>query len=111
MGWTHFTLLLPIKDRLKREFYAEMCRIERWSTRTARRSRRSSAISSSAPPTSSWRPLGHSKQVNRPRCNPVNPRSDYVKMRAFETARLGEAGVLTLRMGAEWRRACCRSRS
>jgi predicted nuclease of restriction endonuclease-like (RecB) superfamily len=34
LGWTHFTLLVPIKDSLKREFYAEMCRIERWNTRT-----------------------------------------------------------------------------
>jgi predicted nuclease of restriction endonuclease-like (RecB) superfamily len=34
LGWTHFTLLLPIKDPLRREFYAEMCRIERWNTRT-----------------------------------------------------------------------------
>ena len=34
LGWTHFTLLLPIKDSLCREFYAEMCRIERWNTRT-----------------------------------------------------------------------------
>ena len=33
LGWTHFTLLIPIKDPLKRDFYAEMCRIERWSTR------------------------------------------------------------------------------
>lgn len=34
LGWTHFTVLIPIQDRLKRDFYAEMCRIERWSTRT-----------------------------------------------------------------------------
>jgi predicted nuclease of restriction endonuclease-like (RecB) superfamily len=34
LGWTHFTLLLPVKDSLRREFYAEMCRIERWNTRT-----------------------------------------------------------------------------
>jgi predicted nuclease of restriction endonuclease-like (RecB) superfamily len=34
LGWTHFTLLLPIKDSLCREFYAEMCRMERWNTRT-----------------------------------------------------------------------------
>jgi len=34
LGWTHFTLLIPIDDPLKRDFYAEMCRIERWSTRT-----------------------------------------------------------------------------
>lgn len=37
LGWTHFTLLIPIKDPLKRDFYAEMCRIERWSTRELRR--------------------------------------------------------------------------
>jgi predicted nuclease of restriction endonuclease-like (RecB) superfamily len=36
LGWTHFTTLLPIKDPLKREFYAEMCRVERWSTRALR---------------------------------------------------------------------------
>jgi len=28
--------LLPIKDPLKRDFYAEMCRIERWSVRGLR---------------------------------------------------------------------------
>lgn len=33
LGWTHFTLLLPLDDALKRQFYAEMCRVERWSTR------------------------------------------------------------------------------
>jgi predicted nuclease of restriction endonuclease-like (RecB) superfamily len=36
LGWTHFTMLLPISDPLKRDFYTEMCRIERWSTRTLR---------------------------------------------------------------------------
>ena len=37
LGWTHFTLLIPIRDPLKRDFYAEMCRIEGWSTRELRR--------------------------------------------------------------------------
>lgn len=36
LSWTHFRELLPIDDRLKRDFYAEMCRVERWSTRTLR---------------------------------------------------------------------------
>ena len=36
LGWTHFTLLIPLKDPLKREFYSEMCRSDRWSTRTLR---------------------------------------------------------------------------
>jgi len=33
LGWTHFVLLIPIKDPLKREFYAHLCRVEKWSTR------------------------------------------------------------------------------
>ena len=36
LSWTHFRELLSLTDPLKREFYAEMCRIERWSTRTLR---------------------------------------------------------------------------
>lgn len=34
LGWTHFRQLIALDDPLKRDFYAEMCRIERWSTRT-----------------------------------------------------------------------------
>ena len=34
LGWTHFTQIIYLDDPLKRDFYAEMCRIERWSTRT-----------------------------------------------------------------------------
>lgn len=34
LSWSHFRLLLPLKDPLKRDFYAEMCRIERWNVRT-----------------------------------------------------------------------------
>jgi hypothetical protein len=33
LGWSHFKALIPIKDPLKREFYAELCRVEGWSTR------------------------------------------------------------------------------
>ena len=34
LGWTHFLRIIPIDDPLKRDFYAEMCRIEKWNTRT-----------------------------------------------------------------------------
>jgi predicted nuclease of restriction endonuclease-like (RecB) superfamily len=34
LGWTHFRSLIYLKDPLQRDFYAEMCRIEKWSTRT-----------------------------------------------------------------------------
>jgi predicted nuclease of restriction endonuclease-like (RecB) superfamily len=36
LSWSHFIELLPIKDPLVRDFYAEMCRIERWDVRTLR---------------------------------------------------------------------------
>ena len=37
LSWTHFLPLIPIEDPLKRDFYAEMCRIENWSVRTLRK--------------------------------------------------------------------------
>lgn len=33
LSWSHFKQLIYISDHLKRDFYAEMCRIEGWSTR------------------------------------------------------------------------------
>jgi hypothetical protein len=36
LGWSHFVAIIPLDDNLKRDFYAEMCRIERWSVRTLR---------------------------------------------------------------------------
>ncbi len=34
LTWTHLMVLLPIKNSIKRDFYAEMCRIEKWNVRT-----------------------------------------------------------------------------
>ena len=34
LGWTHFKAIIALDDPLKRDFYAEMCRLEQWSTRT-----------------------------------------------------------------------------
>jgi predicted nuclease of restriction endonuclease-like (RecB) superfamily len=36
LSWSHFCELLPLEKPLQRDFYAEMCRIERWSVRTLR---------------------------------------------------------------------------
>lgn len=36
LSWSHFLAILPLKDQLKRDFYAEMCRVERWSVRALR---------------------------------------------------------------------------
>lgn len=34
LSWTHLRDIIYLEDQIKRDFYAEMCRIERWSTRT-----------------------------------------------------------------------------
>lgn len=36
LSWSHFVELIVLEDSLKRDFYAEMCRVERWSVRTLR---------------------------------------------------------------------------
>jgi hypothetical protein len=36
LSWSHFVEIIPLKTDLHREFYAEMCRIERWGVRTLR---------------------------------------------------------------------------
>jgi predicted nuclease of restriction endonuclease-like (RecB) superfamily len=36
LSWSHFIEILPVKAPLAREFYAEMCRVERWPVRTLR---------------------------------------------------------------------------
>ena len=36
LTWTHVTVLIPVANPLAREFYAEVCRAERWSVRTLR---------------------------------------------------------------------------
>jgi len=34
LSWSHFVEIIPLDDPLKRDFYPEICRVERWSTRT-----------------------------------------------------------------------------
>jgi predicted nuclease of restriction endonuclease-like (RecB) superfamily len=33
LSWSHLRLIFPIEDSLKREFYIEMCKLEKWSVR------------------------------------------------------------------------------
>ena len=37
LSWSHFRELLPLEKPLQRDFYAEMCRVERWSVRILRK--------------------------------------------------------------------------
>lgn len=36
LSWTHILAIIPIEDSLKREFYIEMCKLEKWSVRVFR---------------------------------------------------------------------------
>lgn len=36
LSWTHLLAIIPIEDPLKRTFYIEMCKVEKWSVRTFR---------------------------------------------------------------------------
>lgn len=36
LSWTHLRTLIYLDDEVKRQFYLEMCRIERWNTRVLR---------------------------------------------------------------------------
>jgi predicted nuclease of restriction endonuclease-like (RecB) superfamily len=37
LSWSHFIEIIPLKEALQREFYSQMCRIEKWDVRTLRR--------------------------------------------------------------------------
>lgn len=37
LSWSHFITLIPIKDNMARDFYAELCRYEKWDVRTLRK--------------------------------------------------------------------------
>src|SRR5690606_14173743 len=36
LSWTHFIALIPLKDPLQRDYYAQMASVERWSVRPLR---------------------------------------------------------------------------
>ncbi len=36
LSWSHFKLIIPIKNELQHDFYAQMCRIEGWNVETLR---------------------------------------------------------------------------
>jgi predicted nuclease of restriction endonuclease-like (RecB) superfamily len=36
LTWTHMLAILPIEDHLKRDFYIEICKLEKWSVRILR---------------------------------------------------------------------------
>jgi predicted nuclease of restriction endonuclease-like (RecB) superfamily len=37
LSWSHFVEIIPLKGDIQRDFYAEICRIERWSVRILRK--------------------------------------------------------------------------
>ena len=41
LTWSHFLVIIPIKDEMQRNFYAAMCKNENWSVRTLRERKKS----------------------------------------------------------------------
>lgn len=39
LSWSHFIIVCSIDDELKRDFYAEMCIVQKWSVRTFQKQR------------------------------------------------------------------------
>ena len=37
LSWSHFVALIPVKDDVARDFYAALCRYEKWNVRTLRK--------------------------------------------------------------------------
>ena len=74
LSWSHFMELLPIKDQLARDFYAEMCRIERWDVRTFRQK----IGSMLANMRSSSRDVSWKKPPRQRRSRPAQPRRENV---------------------------------
>jgi len=37
LSWSHFKEIIYLQQPLQKEFYAEMCRVERWIVRTLRK--------------------------------------------------------------------------
>jgi hypothetical protein len=50
LGWSHFKELLYLENEIQRQFYAEMCRVERWSVRTLRERIRGMGLTSRLSP-------------------------------------------------------------
>ena len=59
LGWSHFKEIIYLKNDLQREFYAEMCRAERWSVRTLREKIGSMLFERAAIQTSRARLINH----------------------------------------------------
>ena len=37
LSWSHFKILIPLNNEIERDFYTQMCRVEKWSVRTLRK--------------------------------------------------------------------------
>lgn len=67
LSWSHFREILPLKRLLQREYYAEMCRVERWSVRALREridSMRSRFVTASKGKASNSSQTGMSSRVS-----------------------------------------------
>jgi hypothetical protein len=73
LAWSHFIELIPLEKPLEREFYAEMCRVERWSVRTLRQKIGSMLFERTAlsRKPENWRRSNSSNSAKRTRSHPI----------------------------------------
>jgi hypothetical protein len=85
LGWSHFVELLPLKKQLQRGFYAEMCRVERWSVRTLRQRIDGMLYERTAlsrRPNASGNPSGSESTGDRPlQCPRISRMNTYPRQR------------------------------
>ena len=77
LGWTHFTLMLPLENPLKRDFYSELCRVEHWSTRTLEKKIQSTVFKRTAGSQQNH-PQGRNKEEDTEHCDWLMKRSAVV---------------------------------
>ena len=41
LSWSHFIELIPLKNNIERQFYTQLCWVERWNVRTLRAKKKS----------------------------------------------------------------------
>jgi len=57
LSWTHFLSVIYLPDPLQRDFYVEMCRVEKWSTRTLQKRIHIRKMTSKPPFCGKWNPF------------------------------------------------------
>jgi hypothetical protein len=119
LSWTHLRRIIYLDDALERDFYAEMCRIEQWNTRTLHNkiqsmlfertalSQKPAKLAAIEPPSNGWTFCALRRLLRR--LHPTKSRTSNSKRRSrptrFMCARSAGTFTFALRITLS-RRAC-----